>query len=44
MVEETFSTKNVSNKIRNQIIIVTFFFEDGRILYIDYQRNCGIGF
>ena len=26
MVEETFSTKNVSNKIRNQIIIVTFFF------------------
>ena len=25
MVEKTFSSKNVSNKIRNQIITVTFF-------------------
>ena len=43
MVEKTFSSKNVSKKIRNQIITVIFS-ADGKILYIDYQRNCRIGF
>ena len=43
MVEKTFSNKNVSNKIRNQIITVKFF-ADGRSLYIDHKRNSGIDF
>ena len=43
MVEKTFSNKNVSNNIRNQIITVKIF-ADGRSLYIDHKRNCGIDF
>ena len=33
MVEKTFSTKNVSNKIRNQIITVIFFWGWKNSLY-----------